>query len=414
MAAPIYGDESDGSVTISSNTTVSTKEYNCTDFTVESGVTLTVAGTLVVQATGQVVVNGTIDAYSPDGGYGGGGLGGTYASSGNRGRYGQFVGLDGAGGTSAGEDATPTGAGGAGGGGKDGADGMPSNQAIPSETQTTSLYEYRDLENVDGWSDFIELYESIGSGGGGGGGGDGGGVDDAGGDGGDGGDGGGLVLIVSPDVSVGGAINADGRDGQDGQDGYWDDNFDNDGGGGGGGGAGGLIYLLAEGGPSTSGTLDVSGGSKGVGGVGGTDAAGYGGDGSVGADGSIYEVTLDVPSVAGNLSPVDSIVVTGSAGVSAGSVEAPLSSEVTVNTVLSDVGVLKGSLNPRVSDASTEDELTLDWDQTTTSGDYEIYRAEVSGDSPNDYSLISTVGAPPYTDTGLEDGERFYYRVKPI
>jgi fibronectin type 3 domain-containing protein len=67
--------------------------------------------------------------------------------------------------------------------------------------------------------------------------------------------------------------------------------------------------------------------------------------------------------------------------------------------------------NLSVTDASTEDELTLDWDVVTNASGYFVYRAQSSGSVKSDYTQIADVSGPPYTDTGLEDGEKFYYRV---
>lgn len=63
-----------------------------------------------------------------------------------------------------------------------------------------------------------------------------------------------------------------------------------------------------------------------------------------------------------------------------------------------------------INDSSTEGEITLDWTDNGGSGFY-IYRATSSGSSKSDYTQVADVASPPYTDTGLEDGERYYYRV---
>lgn len=60
---------------------------------------------------------------------------------------------------------------------------------------------------------------------------------------------------------------------------------------------------------------------------------------------------------------------------------------------------------------TTEDELTLDWDEGTGAAGYYVYRAESSGSVKSDYTQVADVTAPPHTDTGLDDGERYYYRV---
>jgi hypothetical protein len=66
--------------------------------------------------------------------------------------------------------------------------------------------------------------------------------------------------------------------------------------------------------------------------------------------------------------------------------------------------------NLSVISSSTEDELTISWDDVGAAG-YFVYRAQSSGSTVSDYTQVADVTAPPYTDTGLEDGEQFYYRV---
>lgn len=72
---------------------------------------------------------------------------------------------------------------------------------------------------------------------------------------------------------------------------------------------------------------------------------------------------------------------------------------------------LSAPTNLSVTSDTVEDELTLDWGETSNAAGYYVYRAESSGSSTADYTQVADVTAPPYTDTGLEDGERFYYRV---
>jgi len=64
-----------------------------------------------------------------------------------------------------------------------------------------------------------------------------------------------------------------------------------------------------------------------------------------------------------------------------------------------------------ITDTSTADELTLDWTEDDNAAGYYVYRAESSGSTKSDYTQIADVTTPPYTDTSLEDGEKFYYRV---
>ena len=80
------------------------------------------------------------------------------------------------------------------------------------------------------------------------------------------------------------------------------------------------------------------------------------------------------------------------------------SATVTVNT-------LPAPSNLAITDSQTENQLTLDWNGVNNATGYYVYRAEASGSSKADYTQVADVSAPPYTDTGLEDGERYYYRV---
>jgi fibronectin type 3 domain-containing protein len=67
--------------------------------------------------------------------------------------------------------------------------------------------------------------------------------------------------------------------------------------------------------------------------------------------------------------------------------------------------------NLAISDSATEDELSLTWDEEPQAEEYRIYRAQSSGSTLGDYTQIDTTTTVGYTDTGLEDGERYYYRV---
>jgi hypothetical protein len=73
--------------------------------------------------------------------------------------------------------------------------------------------------------------------------------------------------------------------------------------------------------------------------------------------------------------------------------------------------MLSPPTNLTVSDSSTEDQLTIDWDEASNALSYFIYRGQATGTIKNDYAQIANVPAPPFTDSGLEDGEEFYYRV---
>lgn len=68
--------------------------------------------------------------------------------------------------------------------------------------------------------------------------------------------------------------------------------------------------------------------------------------------------------------------------------------------------------NVQITDAATEDQLTVDGDTggTGASG-YYIYLAESSGSTKSDYTQVADASSLPYTITGLEDGEQFFVRV---
>ena len=60
-------------------------------------------------------------------------------------------------------------------------------------------------------------------------------------------------------------------------------------------------------------------------------------------------------------------------------------------------------------------EIGLVWDGIRDANDYEILRAESTGSNPLDYSPVGTTGGlTTFTDTSLEDGERYYYRVRAV
>lgn len=75
--------------------------------------------------------------------------------------------------------------------------------------------------------------------------------------------------------------------------------------------------------------------------------------------------------------------------------------------------------NVRISDSSVEDELTVSWDAGIGASEYHVYRSESTGTTTSDYTQIATItddGSTSYshTDTNLEDGERYYYRVSSV
>lgn len=67
-------------------------------------------------------------------------------------------------------------------------------------------------------------------------------------------------------------------------------------------------------------------------------------------------------------------------------------------------------------DATTLREITLNWTNNDTYDNINIYRATDSGSVLGDYTQIDQVPGSDtsYTDTGLLDGERYFYRIAPV
>lgn len=61
-------------------------------------------------------------------------------------------------------------------------------------------------------------------------------------------------------------------------------------------------------------------------------------------------------------------------------------------------------------DATRETQIDLSWTDTGATG-YDLYRSETSGSSMADYTKIADTTGQTYTDTGLENGEKYYYVV---
>lgn len=114
-----------------------------------------------------------------------------------------------------------------------------------------------------------------------------------------------------------------------------------------------------------------------------------GGDGSGAVNTSISEVTASGSTIKG--------------GGSSSGEDAEV--QITYKTILPTPS------NVQITDTATEDELTIDWDSVNDATGYYVYRAQSSGSTTSDYTQVADVSSPPYTDTGLEDGEKYYYRV---
>lgn len=72
---------------------------------------------------------------------------------------------------------------------------------------------------------------------------------------------------------------------------------------------------------------------------------------------------------------------------------------------------LSAPSNVQITDDQTEDELTIDWDEVSGAAGYYVYRSESSFSDVANATQVADVSSPPFTDTGLEDGEQYYYRV---
>lgn len=86
-----------------------------------------------------------------------------------------------------------------------------------------------------------------------------------------------------------------------------------------------------------------------------------------------------------------------------GELESNLSNEVSA-TILSSPTSASAS---RVSDS----EIEIDWNEASSGAGYKIYRSQSSGSSLSDYTEVADVSSSPFTDSGLTNGESYYYRI---
>jgi hypothetical protein len=262
----MYGDGSDGNVTISSGTTTLARDMFYDTLTISGG-TLKPNGFRVYARTKIDQTGGTIDqAGSP-----GPGGAGTNRGSLDRGTPGGSGGSAGAGTAGTAAIATLGGLGGTGGisgagqaGGAGGTATAP-GAALGSVRTTPQAFLGMFLGQASGA--FSSLPLGGGSGGGGGGGS---------GAGGNGGGGGGPIVLAAPIINLAGTLTAVGGAGQAGQSGN---------GGGGGGGGGGVILLVCH---LLTGTTPTAAGNA-TGGAGGA-GIGSGATGGTGANGTVIIV----------------------------------------------------------------------------------------------------------------------------
>jgi len=90
----------------------------------------------------------------------------------------------------------------------------------------------------------------------------------------------------------------------------------------------------------------------------------------------------------------------------------------TVSNNVVDPDALSAPTN--LSASVTGDDVTISWDAADGASEYNVLRAETSGTTAADYpttvATVSDDGSASFsvTDTGLEDGERFFYRVESV
>lgn len=334
---PLFGDGSDGAVTIAADTTL-TRDMFYTTLTINAGFTLNPGGFRIFAST-SIIVNGTIARNGNNGANGSAGVdgnsgstGGAAGASGATLAAGSLFGSPASVTSGAGGNGGPAGTGNAGnpgtagtagtsiasaiggnggagraggaggsGGAGGGAAGAGGTAGVATATGTLPRSTATAILMIDTGSTVQQLRGLAGTGGSGGGGGGGSGlnVGAAGGGGGGGGGGhgsnGGIIVLVSPTitVNVGGAIRSNGGNGDNGGNGGNGGNSGaapqtggsgGGGGGGGSGGSGGIIALFYTT-YTNNGTVVSAAGTGGIAGSGGALGTGGGGNGDPGASG---------------------------------------------------------------------------------------------------------------------------------
>lgn len=204
----------------------------------------------------------------------------------------------------------------------------------------------------------------------------------------------------------------------------------NGGSGGGGSAATALLndadnpLLVGEGGGGGGGAVDVSSSDDGGGGGGGA-RGGSGGSGQNAADGEDAQGTGDGgdggsnsdPGLDGGASVLISSPESSSTSSGGGNSGDSGGSGATVGTH-GDIDIYYSQrVNDLTADDSTENQLTILWSQITDVSSYNVYMAESSGSATGDYTQIASglsSSATNYTETGLEDGEEYYFRVENV
>lgn len=84
----------------------------------------------------------------------------------------------------------------------------------------------------------------------------------------------------------------------------------------------------------------------------------------------------------------------------------------TYNLYLDDI--IEGPPPTNVTATTVDgDQIDVTWNDVSGEDGYVVYRAQSSGSTKSDYTQVASLGADTtsYSDTGLEDGEQYYYRV---
>jgi hypothetical protein len=155
------------------------------------------------------------------------------------------------------------------------------------------------------------------------------------------------------------------------------------------------------GGTQSSGA-SLGGGGTGAGSGGNDQAAGGGGGGGLYGGGGGEQDLVDPFGGAGGGggSSLGDTVTTGGGNTGDGQVDILYAENPTLDTI----------------DASTQREITINWTNNDTYDNVNVYRATSSGSDIGDYTQVTQLagGTTSYTDTGLLDGERYFYRVTGI
>lgn len=293
-----FGDGSDGDVTISGDTTLTTDMYynnltiNTTKTLNTAGYRIFVKGTLTTNGTGAIKCVGLAGGNGVNGATAAtGGTGGTAGAAIPTGFF--LLGIAGAAGGRGRGTATGAGAVGSDGGstttsmgvdGANGGDGANSDNGSSQYTKgnagsaTATTNHIRSLPELIVLRDFTQssptrVTGSAGSGGGGGGGGGTDPTDGAGGGGGGSASPGGTMLISASKIINNGTISVAGADGGNGGNGGIGSGGAHGGGGGGGGGSSGGLMILVYKILTNNGTISVAAGNGGTKGTGGTSGA---------------------------------------------------------------------------------------------------------------------------------------------